>query len=127
MRKTKITEAQFSLFKKECAKWINIFGLKNWELRYFLDGGDKKSYAWVNYNHDNRVADLYLTNDWAELNILPTNEQIKHTAFHEVMEIFLYPLRYLAEARYVLGWETIDCAIHDIIRTLETVVFYQKK
>lgn len=124
---TKITKKQFDLFKKECVKWIDIFGLKNWELRFFLDEKEKESYAWVAYNHDNRVADIHLTRDWDRLNMLPSSEQIKITAFHEIAEVFIYPLRYIAESRYVRDSDSIDCIVHDIIRTLETVIFQNKR
>ena len=47
---------------------------------------------------------------------------MKISAFHEVCEIMLFPLRYLGECRFLTETE-IDPEVHRLIRTFENVIF----
>lgn len=112
---------QFSIFKKECVKWIRIFGMYGWEYTFLhcdLDT-DAATCTWPSKSSDRQFA-LSLNKD------LPNYSEIdiKRTAFHEVMEAFLYKISFLCEARY-LQQEEIDDERHNIIRTLEKVIFDQ--
>jgi len=121
-----VTQKQFEFFKRECKRWLDVLGLYNWEVRYFLKPMDD-GYAEVSFNHDGRMADVFLCEDWGSFRVsVPTTAELRKTALHEVLEILLYPLRYIAECRYVLGVEEIDCACHNVIRVLEHVLAAKK-
>lgn len=54
--------------------------------------------------------------------ILISNQDIKRSAFHEVMEAFLWKMEAIGKAR--VGFPSdLEEERHHIIRTLETVVF----
>jgi len=122
----KTTAKHFKLFKKECERWITIFGLLNWTVHYYHEeDGDPNVFAWTQYNHDNRVVDVSLNRVWAN-KPRDIEYELKRAAFHEVCEILLYPLRYLGEARFITSGE-IDTGVHNVIRILENVVWKQAK
>ncbi len=94
----KTTKKDFKLFKRECRKWINFFGLKQWEVLYFHEPCENDSRA------------KYYTN-------------ISSIAFHEVVEGMLFAnITFMLTARGYSKSE-IDEVIHPIIRTLENTVF----
>ena len=114
------TAKHFEIFKKECERWQKAFGLLNWEFNFYHSKEDERSIATTECDNDNRVAFITLNTGLEDVEI--TNYEIKKSAFHEVMEVLLYSIRYIAEERYVNECE-IDTEIHNIIRTLEHVVF----
>jgi hypothetical protein len=77
------------------------------------------SLAEVSYRTVGRVATINLAPRW---NIEPTEQQLKKTAFHEICELFLARINILARDRYC-NEENIDEEIHNIVRTLENVIF----
>lgn len=118
----KTTKQHFEIFKKECQKWIEIFGLKNWEIDYYHKKDKDESLSWVSFNHDNRCANIYLGIEWPD-NIHPTNYEVRKSAFHEITEILLHPIRYIGDCRYVNGPEEIEVAVHNVIRVLENTLW----
>ena len=117
----KTTEAHFKLFRQECEKWIKAFNLRNWEINYrhTKPPGDQK--AWAALNHQGRQCDLCLSSGWREAFPI-TNIEIRKTAFHEVCELLLYPMYYLAESRF-LSESEMEPACHDVIHALQNAVF----
>lgn len=115
----KTTADHFKLFKKEFKKWVDIFGLKGWEVEYkHTPSGD--SLAWMNADLVGRVATIGLAPVWERTKT--TTHEIKKCAFHEASELLLYKMRSLAKYRYATLYE-IDEENHNIIRTLEGVIF----
>lgn len=120
----KTTKAHFKLFKDECRKWIGKFGLLDYEIHYTHDDYEG-SFAYCVHpdNRDDRIFTLGLSRNlidgYDESNVL---WHIKHAAFHEIMEILLYPFQYLAETRFICRDE-IDNERHRVIRILENVIF----
>lgn len=112
------TNKHFQIFKKECKKWIDKFGLINWEVYYLHK--KSKNLAFMTANLVGRVADIGLAKTWKNSEV--SNFEIKKCAFHEVNELLLYRLRNLAEYRYTT-YNEIDEEVHAIIRTLENVLF----
>lgn len=112
------TSKHFKLFKEECEKWLDFFGINGWEIHYFHKEGNT-CYASYKYNLHNRVVSMSLYTNW---DIKPTDYELRKTAFHEACEVFLLRIRYIAGARCINGSE-IDEEIHSIIRTLENIVF----
>ena len=117
----KTTKKHFEAFKKECQKWIKIFGILGWRFYFQHQDVCKNSLAYCIFpdNIEDRVFTLGLT-----LNIDRDSSMLdfKRSAFHEVMEALLFRLRYLANARF-LNSEDIDEEIHHLIRTFENAVF----
>lgn len=117
----KTTKAQFSMFKSECKKWIKVFGMLGWKF-YFVHGKDEPgaiAYCCFPDKSEDRTFTLGLNKDISSVCSLV---DIKCSAFHEVMEAFLYRISYIGECRYIQR-EEIPEERHNIIRTLEEVVF----
>ena len=126
---TVTTKADFELFCKESERWIDIFGLKDWEVKFsHLKNSNGKDYSYFNSNCENRTVMLELCDKWPKrYSPEKTNNEIKLCAFHEVCHIFLETLASCARTRHILPHE-IDEAGHGIIRTLERVLYpkYEK-
>ena len=116
----KVTKKDFEIFKKEADKWIRILGLVNWEIRYCYDV-DNDCRASCTADHNGRIATLALALRW---NYKPKVAEIKKVAFHEVIELFLTPMEYIANSIYRNGGE-FEAARHDVIRVLENTIFHK--
>ena len=117
----KTTNKDFKIFRDECRKWIDIFGLKSWSVKYdHRNAAGKDTLASCCYSVTDRVATLVLSKDWG--NDVVDDYQIEKSAFHEVCELFLANIRTLAEYRYTTMLE-IDEEVHAVIRTLENVLY----
>ena len=120
----KTTKAHFKIFKKECEKWINAFGL--YGNKYYFEHSkndnlseDNLGYTIMPDEHYHRTYTIGLP---TETSSDITISELKEVAFHEVMESFLGKMRSLAEGRFTQNSE-IDDEIHNIIMTLERVVY----
>ena len=125
--KTKIEH--FRIFKKECEKWIKVFGLLGFRF-YFQhedydddDDEDTQAFCIRPDQHQDRTFTLGLPK---KLNGETSIDEIKENAFHEVMEAFLYRIENIAQCRYVQQEEIRD-EIHNIIMTLEKIVYRRGK
>ena len=117
----KTTAKDFQLFKTECRKWIDFFGLKGWEVHYRHENTDVLSRAMILFNPiKDRVVVIILALDWKNDKI--DSYAIRRSAFHEVMELFLYPIMSLVNARSLMEDEA-ETEKHNLIRTLENVLF----
>ena len=116
----KTTKKDFEIFKTECEKWIEIFGLKGWAIEFYHKDDLKDSRASCSYDVVSRSASLYLNITWHEDTVSEAN--IRKSAFHEVCEVMLCNIRCLAETRFISKIE-IDEECHAIIRTLENVLW----
>lgn len=122
--KEKTTQKDFNLFKSECQKWIEVFGLKGWRVtfRHANLDNDNSARAWNTIqNLEDRVVSIGLCVDWDNDIEGVTDKNIKHSAFHEVMELFLGRMVILAKYRHSTDSE-INEENHNIIRTLENVI-----
>ena len=116
----KVTKKDFTLFKKECQKWINYFGLKNWEIRYIHEGNSHEDgLAGTTIDLDNKLAVIELCQEMNDYDY--KNHSFNALAFHEVCEVLIGRLRYLAQSRYASKEEIIE-ANHEIVRTLENTI-----
>lgn len=118
----KITPEQFKVFKAECEKWLDYFGLKNWQVRYMQSKIDNR--AEVHFNCVGGVATIILGHAWNEKSKnFVDNESIKKCAFHEVCELLFGRLNDMAGQRWGLAVEDVEEEIHRIIRILENTTF----
>lgn len=122
----KTTKKDFNLFCKECLRWQEILGLSGFELR-FVHGNAMSDKIYGNCMVDvtARTALIRLCKDWPEaksFGIHLCDQEIRLTAFHEICHVWLDLLSSCARARYIYAHE-IEEAEHDIIRTLEKVLY----
>jgi hypothetical protein len=124
-KKNKTTAKHFRIFKREAELWIDRLGLKDWDVT-FVHGDNptgKPCYAWFSGEVEGRFCQIGLTPDWTPTKI--TVGHLKKSAFHEVFEVVLCQLSWIAECRFARE-EEIPEAIHVVIRRLENL-FYGKE
>ena len=116
----KTTKKDFKLFKKECTKWIDILGLKDWAIDYEHESIGLDILAQTCGDTQNRHAFLQLDVAWDTYPSTPA--LIKRSAFHEVCELFLMDIRMGLLSRTITEIQ-VDTMIHQVIRTLENVLY----
>ncbi|MBE9542064.1 MAG: hypothetical protein IMF01_07070 [Proteobacteria bacterium] len=105
--------------------WVEFFGLHNWDVNVHADDDtDEETLAETYSNVNNKRADIYLIMDWGDTEM--TQSELDKTAFHEVLEVMLAEIRYIAGKRDIRFGE-IDSAIHSIIRILTVKIFKGEK
>lgn len=119
----KITKAHFEIFKTECQKWIEIFGLKNWQINY-VHKKLEDSRASTSFNCVGGIATIFLNTNWDEKASYEFDvNDVRKSAFHEICELLLGRLNNMVEQRYGLHVQDIEEEIHRIIRILENVLW----
>jgi len=114
----KTTKKDFQMFKKECQKWIDILGLKDWHFWYEHKECDENCIAQYLEDPSARACTIYFA---TELHDKLTVHDVKSSAFHEIMELYMNDLRLLA--RTGNSYERVDEATHRVVRMLENVLF----
>ncbi len=121
----KTSESDFEIFKKEALRWIDILGLKDFEINFSHSDkivGDGNA-ACVQRNCNSRIVNICLCETWPDKSMSPYNEEnIKLAAFEEVLHILLYLLSSCAYSRFVMEHE-IEEAEHRIIRVLQNTMY----
>ncbi len=116
----KTTKKHFRMFKRECERWIAIFGLKGWEVVYFHEDDEEEGRGWASYKVTGRVCSMGLARTWK--GVRPTKHGVRFVAFHEVCELLL--ARLMTEAKYrFTSEEVVDETAHEVIRVLEKVLW----
>jgi len=115
----KITQKQYKFFRQECEKNLERLGLKGWKVYYQLKPL-KNCFGSAQWDYPGAVATITCATDFPKP-FDNLEQQIKETALHECLEIFLGSVSYMAERRdYVQA--DFDKEIHSIIRTLEKLL-----
>ena len=118
----KTTKADFKLFKRECEKWIDIFGLNGYEFRYSHEyAADEESLADVIWEPVSRSVHIRLCENWSD-SYKKDDLQVRICSFHEVLHVLIGKLSVLSKSRFILERE-VEEEEHAIIRTLEKVLF----
>ena len=115
----KTTEKDFELFKKECQKWVDYFGLHGWDI-FYKHKQKEDCFGCIDYDTAKRNAVIYLSIEWEDEYYSP--EKIRETAFHEICELLFARIKIINLNRFV-GDDEMDEEIHNIIRILENKVF----
>jgi len=115
----KTTKQHFEIFKKNCQKWINIFGLKEWRVDFRHGTYSEHSYGSIYWDYSGKCATIYLTEEWDEEVDL---KQLEKTAFHEVCELLLCVLFDMVDKDKYSYDEKVK-EFHTVIRRLENSVF----
>ena len=115
----RLSQKHYLLFRAECEKWIPVLGLKSWKVYYQFKKLDDL-FANVQWKYSGQVATVTLATDFPKP-FDNLEQQIKESALHECLEIFLASICSLAEDR---TWDRIvfDKEIHSVIRTLEKLL-----
>ena len=113
-----MTNDDFEIFKEEAERWITALGLKDWNISIKMDNAEDACSECL-VNRTSHAACLVL-NRYQQEEL--TQKQIREYAFHEVLEVLLSDLEYLAmdcllsEEKKVL----LEVERHRIIRRLES-------
>lgn len=114
----KTTPEDFELFKAECQKWIEYFGLIDWRAIYY-HGEIIDSHANAEWEHNvpGKIISFTLNSEMEEYHPIPL------VAFHEVVEgILLAYLTQHIDTKYI-DYESICRDRHTIVRTLENTIY----
>ena len=121
------TKKHFKLFKQEGKKWQKRLGLMEWEIMFtHLEEEEEETVG--SRGTCFAVADLgsaiiNLNTKWPEFDIV-THYQIRKTAFHEMCELLMWPLRVLLLVYFSDG--VVRYKIHSILRRMENA-FYEEE
>jgi hypothetical protein len=127
----KLTQADFEYFKKECLKWIDIYGMT--DFRYeFLFEDNELNYGQMDSMYVERRVRLSLCKEWEEDDRTEKEkkEWIKYTAYHEVVESLLSRVRGMIFDRSFNEDEAnaeIHCLIHKLESSFEKYNKYNRK
>jgi hypothetical protein len=110
-------EIHLKLFKKEFEKWVQYFGLLDFDIQIKISDKNDNTLAVTTVLHQDKIALISITNMWDELN----DYKIKETAFHEVMEVLLSRLRNMACGTF--SDEAVNETTHSIIARLQNSIF----
>jgi hypothetical protein len=123
----KTTKKQFEVFKAECKKWLNYFGLNGWQAEYRHDKAEGNR-GQVSWRITARNSIITLADEWESFRDTPiTDFEIKKVAFHEVCEILLARITMMANNKIANHEDAVTEESHNIIRTLENTIFMDKQ
>jgi hypothetical protein len=116
----KVNNRHFGVFKSECERWADIYGMKGWRLEYALqevDGG----IAEFDMNLEAKAIFFSLATEAPEYYL--TDKELMRLAFHEITESFINRLALLRVT------DDIAEERHNIVNTLEKILYpkYRKK
>ena len=115
----RLSQKHYQLFRAECGKQLDRFGLKGWKIYYQFKKLDN-IFANAQWDYSGKVATITLSKDFPKPfdNLI---KQIKETALHECLEILLGSVSRMAGRRDYIQ-EDFDAEIHSVIRTLEKLL-----
>ena len=119
----KISKKQFEEFKDEFLYWVDVFGLKGWEIvfefgsKHLLDVSENEAEVLIHVK--SRQAFVTLRDDVSDPNI-------RKTALHEACELLLGKISNLAEERFATA-DALDEARHEVIHILDKLLFNNKE
>lgn len=119
----KLTKKHYQLFRAECEKNLELLGLKSWKIYYQFKKLDN-CFGNAQWSYSGKVATITLSNDFPKP-FDNLNKQIKETALHECLEIFLGNISTMAGRRDYVQ-DDFDAEIHGVIRTLEKLLTRKK-
>ena len=118
MKTHKTLVSHFNLFKLDCDKWLEFFGIHGFGVSYVHTNSDDLAEA--TYNIMTRSATISLGKDWGTTK--PTPEELDATAFHEVCHLLIGRLSVIARSRYISESEIQEEDEH-IVRVLENKIY----
>jgi hypothetical protein len=116
------TADDFEIFREAVAYWQKRLGLLDWHIYTRHKSRDPRTQASCYPDLPGRCATIYLSKVLYNYDEPPGETFIRRMAFHEVCELLMARMMICATARYVTRDE-MDEARHEIVRTLEHVIF----
>lgn len=115
------TNADLSVFEKECRRIGKLWGLNSWNLSFLIGCGasDDVAAAAVETDVPQRDATLKLAS-WFKKK--PTQKQIRGWARHEMIHVVMEPLESFASWRYVSHKDEITGAVHETLAVLDKLL-----
>lgn len=120
----KLTEKHLKVFKQATAKWQTQLGLIGWHITVEWEKSDDDSaLAITRLNVKSHIAYITLVRTWPN-DEDSSPEHMEELAFHELLHVLLGDLTYIGDnhAPSVIR-ETLAGIEHNVIRTLENLVF----
>jgi hypothetical protein len=118
----KTTAEDFKVFQEAVAYWQRRLGLLDWHIYTRHRTRNPGTQASCYPDLGGRCATIYLSKVLLNYDEPPGETFIRRMAFHEVCELLMARMMICAQARYVTS-EEIEEARHEIIRTMEHVIF----
>ena len=111
-----VTKKQYALFIEKTQEFIEIFGLKSWEISFEFGGTDPEEQAGVTFSLSNRICTFGFSKTSREK---LSDKKISKLAFHEACELFFAEFRIYMDRQP----EITDQIIHEKIRVLENILY----
>jgi len=119
MKKLETSKSDFKIFKTETLKWLARYGLNRYDVvitHRKLKGKRAVAECW--FDHLGMVARISLGKDWSIQADGITEEEIKLSAEHEVIELLLSKLCSLINLERFVREDEIDEERHAIINAI---------
>ena len=118
MEKNITTPKHLKYFVERCKYWQDLFSLKRYTIN-FLHADIDYSFASFKVSRAAMYCVVTLCKTWDGR--VPTELELDRTAFHEISELMLVPLRH--KAFLSCNEADVEKDTHEVIRTLENTVF----
>ena len=114
------TKKQYEIFLTEAARWIDFLGLYDWRITFVHEEwkGHTNVRGWATADWPNGVVTIGFNKKLEEK---ITDEEVRTTARHEILELLLWPMYEVATDRYTTP-DIINTARHKVIRTIESAL-----
>lgn len=109
----KISKKHLDIFKAAVTKYQQELGLMNWDICVSQEELPETDWAETRADVQAHYA-LIVLNTLIEANLVAGD--IRMTAYHEVLEVMLYPMRIALSKLF--AWDVVDEMIHDVIQRL---------
>ncbi len=116
-----LKEKDFVYFKKQCAYWIDKFGLTDWDISYEFGGLEDHNGGGCMANYVACHAIIKLHPSFDDDYLISKEQYLKTNALHEVLELLLIPMQILAESRE-WNYAEYEHQRHRIIQRLSKVL-----
>ncbi len=123
-----LEQRHFDIFKDEARKWLAYWGLTEWEVFFVFEPNTDGSRARCYTKHLDKICHLAL-NTRPDLCEPPSETSIRKSAFHEVLELLLSSLTFIALDEEIPHDEReglTESETHAVIRRMEKAMFTEK-
>ena len=123
MKKDELSERdkKFELFKNSFMKYMDMFGIKDFETKFMIDDNDNERDSKIKINNTSGIVFVFMCKALYEDGDYFSHNYDK-VAFHESVEVLCEKtFGYLMEVFY--SDDTCQKANHEIIRTMENVIY----
>lgn len=118
-----LTKEHWELFQKEFKKWVNIFGLKRYNLVLTFRDEEDGNIATCCADNGSMMAWINLHSS-ACCAMDATDNSIKRVAFHEAAELLLWDINCMLSQFF--SHNVVQSKLHQVIIVLENMMFEEK-